>query len=402
MFPLAEIASVSAGDPAPQVPDAFSDDGPNFVRMQDVGRDHINPNLNKTTDRLNPTWLQNNRLRLFPKGSLLIPKSGASVNLNHRAMLAVDAYVVSHLAVVTPKANVVDPEFLFWWSVKYDPRAQVQVTSLPSLKASILKEALVPLPPIEEQRRIVGILNRAASIERLRHQVSAHLRDFVPALFLKMFGDPIENPMGWETSAIGDTLQMAQYGSSKKANASDEAIPVLRMGNVGYDGYLDCSDLKYVELSDADLEKYLLAKGDLLFNRTNSKELVGKTGIWDGRFTAIAASYFIRLRVDAQVINPTYLWAFMNTTPMKSQLFGMARGAIGQSNINAQELQAITVPLPPLERQKAFAGLVDTAKARMSMAGGASELATNLSRALLDRLLGVQENNTTDGAFADA
>jgi len=151
MVPLAEIALVSAGDPAPQNPKAFSDDGPIFVRMQDVGRDHINPELDRTTDRLSRTWLRENRLRLFPQGSLLIPKSGASVNLNHRAMLAVDAYVVSHLAVVTPKVEVVDPDFLFWWSVNYDPRAQVQVTSLPSLKVSILKEALVPLPPLDRQ-----------------------------------------------------------------------------------------------------------------------------------------------------------------------------------------------------------------------------------------------------------
>lgn len=244
------------------------------------------------------------------------------------------------------------------------------------------------LPPIEEQRRIVDILNRAASIERLKARASAHLRDFIPALFLKMFGDPIENPMRWPTSALGDLLQLAQYGSSKKADATDDAIPVLRMGNVSYDGYLDCSDLKYVELPDSELDKYLLAKGDLLFNRTNSKELVGKTGMWDGRFTAIAASYFIRLRVEAELADPTYVWAFMNTASMKAKLFDMARGAIGQANINAKELQAITVPVPPLETQRAFAKLVEAAVARSQLSETASGLATDLSRSLLDQLLG--------------
>jgi len=173
MVPLAEIASVNAGDPAPQNPEAFSDDGPIFVRMQDVGRDHINSELDRTTDRLNRTWLRENRLRLFPQGSLLIPKSGASVNLNHRAMLAADAYVVSHLAVVTPKVEVVDPDFLFWWSVNYDPRAQVQVTSLPSLKVSTLKEVLVPLPPLDRQAAF-GRLAAAITVQQgLAEQATA-------------------------------------------------------------------------------------------------------------------------------------------------------------------------------------------------------------------------------------
>jgi len=69
---------------------------------------------------------------------------------------------------------------------------------------SFMEEALIPLPPIEEQRRIVDILNRAASIERLKARASAHLRDFIPALFLKMFGDPIENPMGWPVRPLAD------------------------------------------------------------------------------------------------------------------------------------------------------------------------------------------------------
>ena len=109
-----------------------------------------------------------------------------------------------------------------------------------------------------------------------------------------------------------------------------------------------------------------------------------------GRFTAIAASYFIRLRVDPVTIDPTYLWAFMNTASMKARIFGMARGAIGQSNINAKELQAITVPLPPLDRQNKFAELVDAAKDRMTNAAEASELAGGLSQSLLNKLLGTE------------
>ncbi|MCY4066157.1 MAG: hypothetical protein OXF57_07310, partial [Rhodospirillaceae bacterium] len=146
---LGDIADVVAGDPAPQDPQAFAPDGPLFVRMQDVGRHHRHPALSDSADRLSSDWLAQNRLRLFPKGSILIPKSGASVNLNHRAKLATDAYVVSHLAVVIPDRTRIEPDYLYWWSVAYDPRAQAQVTSLPSLKLSTLKAATIYLPPLD-------------------------------------------------------------------------------------------------------------------------------------------------------------------------------------------------------------------------------------------------------------
>jgi len=100
--PLGDVAKVVAGDPAPQDPQAFASDGPLFVRMQDVGRHHRHPALSDSADRLSEEWLAQNRLRLFPRDSVLIPKSGASVNLNHRAKLATDAYVVSHLAILIP------------------------------------------------------------------------------------------------------------------------------------------------------------------------------------------------------------------------------------------------------------------------------------------------------------
>ena len=162
--PLKDISDIAAGDPAPQGREAFTMGDYPFVRMQDVGRDHINPALSNTKDRLGENWLGNHRLRRFPKGSILIPKSGASIDLNHRAMLAVEACVVSHLAVVIPDKSKIDPVWLFWWSVQYDPRHQAQLTSLPSLKLVTLKQAPVPVPPLEQQRRFASLAGQAARL----------------------------------------------------------------------------------------------------------------------------------------------------------------------------------------------------------------------------------------------
>ncbi len=309
------------------------------------------------------------------------------MNLNHRAKLATDAYVVSHLAIVIPDRTRIEPDYLYWWSANYDPRAQVQVTSLPSLKLSTLKSALVPLPPLDEQRRIVGILNRAAKIEWLRAQAQELMGEFIPALFVKMFGDPVDNPMGWQVRPLGECCILAQYGTSKKANDRSEGLPVLRMGNVTYRGDLDCTDLKWVALSESNIEKYALRAGDILFNRTNSKELVGKTGLWDGRFSAVAASYFIRLRLAETRVCPTYVWAFMNSSAMKQRLFEAARGAVGQANINAREVKSLPLPMPPFCLQRRYAEVVESIRSTLTTSESGSRDAFALKKSLMSRLL---------------
>lgn len=213
---------------------------------------------------------------------------------------------------------------------------------------------IVPLPPLTEQRRIVDVLSRAEGIMRLRRDAEKKAAELIPALFLDMFGDPRTNPKGWPVTTIGEVIESAEYGSSTKASSDGAGQPLIRMGNVDYAGNLDLTDLKHVELSDEEIKKYRLEAGDILFNRTNSKELVGKTGLWDGSCEAIAASYFIRVRVKRENLNPFYLWALMNSAHMKRVLFDTARGAIGQANINARELRGFGLPVPPLAAQDKF------------------------------------------------
>ena len=263
-------------------------------------------------------------------------------------------------------------------------------TGVPGLNRTDAYREQLPLPPLDEQRRIVGILNRAAKIERLRALAQNRLRELVPALFVNMFGDPVENPLRWEVRTLGEYCVSVQYGTSKKASELTGGTPTLRMGNITYDGYLDCEEnkLKYIKLEDADLKKYELRAGDILFNRTNSKELVGKTGIWDGRFEAVPASYFIRLRVDEAVLHPTFVWACMNSSSIKRRLFDMARGAIGQANINAKEVKSILLPVPTLALQEKFANSVKTIRSATSAAESGSRIASVLTGSLMSRLLG--------------
>ena len=233
--------------------------------------------------------------------------------------------------------------------------SEAQGANIKNIKKSALEGFEIWLPPLPEQRRIVDLLSRTEGIVRLRREAEKKAAELIPALFLDMFGDPATNPKGWSVATVGSVLDAADYGSSSKATSDGTGLPMIRMGNVTYAGNLDLADLKYVDLPAAEAERYSLHEGDILFNRTNSKELVGKTGLWDGSREAIVASYFIRLRVQREVVSPHYFWAFMNTAHMKRVIFDTARGAIGQSNINSKELRAFSLPVPPVPLQQQFA-----------------------------------------------
>lgn len=220
--------------------------------------------------------------------------------------------------------------------------------------ALFLQNALIPVPSRGEQQRIVDQLSRAEGIVRLRRQAQQKAAELIPAIFVDMFGDPGTNPKGWPVVTLGEVLASADYGSSSKASDAGAGLPMIRMGNVDYCGNVDLSDLKYVDLAPEEVVRFGLKDGDILFNRTNSKELVGKTGLWIGDREAILASYFIRLRVSAQRARPFFVWALMNSPHMKRVLFETARGAIGQANINSRELRAFRIPLPDLDEQARF------------------------------------------------
>ena len=172
-----------------------------------------------------------------------------------------------------------------------------------------------------------------------------------------MFGDPVTNPMGWEVGTIRDLAQDVKYGTSKPAEDDGEFV-YLRMNNITYSGSMDFTSLKYINVDTKDFAKYAVCKGDLLFNRTNSKELVGKTAVFKEDTPMIIAGYIIRVRVNERA-NSEYISAFLNSQYGKNLLLDMCKAIVGQANINAQELQNIKISMPPLDLQTQFSDFVE-------------------------------------------
>ena len=156
---------------------------------------------------------------------------------------------------------------------------------------------------------------------------------------------------------IGDIVTDVRYGTSKPAVEGGK-YPYIRMNNLTLDGKLDLNDLKYIDIPDDEIDKCVVKKGDVLFNRTNSLELVGKTALFDQSQNMVIAGYIIRVRLNKQIL-PEIFVEYMNLKALKNILRSMAKGAVNQANINAKELQSIKIYIPDMVLQEKFVEFIN-------------------------------------------
>jgi len=189
-------------------------------------------------------------------------------------------------------------------------------------------------------------------------------------------------------SRLGQIVDMVQYGTSDKANELGKGTAVLRMNNI-HEGVLRPYPLKHVELADKERQSLLLRDGDILFNRTNSKELVGKCAVFHEKGEYVFASYLIRVRVSLAVADPDFIAFILNGSIGRQQIDSMSRQIIGQANINSQELRSLRIPLPPLPIQKQLVAELTAAREKIAAdRAAAAKLAADTAREVEEMILG--------------
>jgi type I restriction enzyme S subunit len=253
-----------------------------------------------------------------------------------------------------------------------------------NINSEELKSFLLPIPPLEEQRRIVSLLDRAAEIRRRADAARARARAIVPALFLDMFGDPASNPKGWPQVRFGDVVAEFRYGTNQKCHDTQSAddVAVLRIPNV-IGGRIDWSQLKYARLSEKERTKTDLRAGDVLFVRTNGNpEYIGRCATFKGGRTASYASYLIRARLSQDVL-PTFVISHFNHEQYRPLVVRAGRTTAGNYNLSTEGLGALSVMFPPIPIQTAFAQQAQriqaTARALDTAATRAEAMAAALS-----------------------
>lgn len=298
----------------------------------------------------------NSSTKLMPKDSIMIALTGATAG--KIGYLNFEACGNQSITGILP-CELMNQRYLFYFLLSQREKILADCIggAQPHISQGYVKNIHVPVLPLEKQKEIVDTLSCLSGIINKRQNEIRLLDNLTKARFVELFGDPVKNPKGWEVVTIGDIATEVRYGTSKPA-VEGGRYPYLRMNNITSDGHLDLNDLKYIDITEDEIEKCVVRKGDVLFNRTNSIELVGKTAVFDLLDDMVIAGYIIRVRLNERIL-PEVFSQYMNLEALKNILRSMAKGAVNQANINAQELQSIKVYIPDMGAQKKFIEIKD-------------------------------------------
>ena len=327
-----------------------------------VGLEHLDPDSLRIRRWGDPSDVESTKLRFQP-GDIIFGKR--RVYQRKVAVADTEGICSAHAMVLRAKPEVVLPEFLpfFMQSELFMERAlSISVGSLsPTINWKTLAKEEFLLPPIQEQLQLVEALTAAVSVQT-EFYASLDALSVVNASTVEnrmrglgLAGQTQHERVGrfhdsWPLLPLGELLTSAQYGLSEKAG-SEGQYPMIRMMNLEH-GQVVENDLKFIDLNKDEFQRYRLCVGDVLFNRTNSYDLVGRTGVYNLKGDHVFASYLVRLKTKSNQLHPDYMCAFLNAPIGRRQVMSFATRGVSQTNVNASNLKRILVPLPPLDYQR--------------------------------------------------
>ncbi|MHA1205341.1 MAG: restriction endonuclease subunit S [Candidatus Heimdallarchaeaceae archaeon] len=284
--------------------------------------------------------------RVLPKNTVLV---GCIGTIGKTAMTKVERCSTNQQINAIIPNSTINPHFLYY-SIKFNAKRLKSLAggvTVPIINKSNFQKFRIPVPPLSEQYNIAYILSTVQeAIEKtdavikatkeLKKSLMKHLFTYGPVPITEKEQVKLKEteiglvPEEWEIVELNKVLEFTQYGLSDRAQ-KEGTYPILRMNNLN-DGDIDIRDLKYLELDEDTYKKFKVNKGDLLFNRTNSIDLVGKTSVFNIDLECVFASYLIRLKVDKKQVIPEFLNYYLNVSSTQLRLKALATRGVSQSN----------------------------------------------------------------------
>ena len=327
-------------------------------------------------------------LQNMKKFDILIAMSSGSKNLVGKTAQYLrnerDITFGAFCSVVRPDKNI-NPIFLGKFFQTNTYRKIVSGISkgvnINNLKNSHINNLSIPFPPLAEQGRIVAKIEELfagidAGVENLK-SVKNQIALYRQSVLKSAFDNQTKKEM------LKNFIIEINYGTSEKTNDDASGIPVLRMGDI-QNGKIQFNKLKYLKkITD---KKLLLQKGDMLFNRTNSAELVGKSAVFNSDFVCSFASYLIKVRFSEK-LNSDYVCFYINSPYGKAWAKTQLTQQVGQANINSQKLQALQIPVPTLAEQERIVAEIESRFERADALESAVDRALNDAEKLKQAVL---------------
>lgn len=367
----------SGGTPSRKVSEYYNGDI-SWVKTGELNDDYIF----ETEEHITQEAISHSSAKIYPTDTVVIAMYGATIG--KVGILGIPAATNQACACAIVKPST-DYKYLFYYaqSQKDDFIKKGKGGAQPNISQEIIKFHKFPLPPLAEQQRIVDrIESLFAKLDEAKEKAQAVVDSFETrkaAILHKAFTGELTAKWreehgvrmdSWEKKSVGELCISLKYGTAKKSDASGNVV-VLRMGNL-QQGEIDWSDLAYSKDPD-DIEKYKLYPGDVLFNRTNSAALVGKTAIYRGEHPAIYAGYLIKLDYDHDKIIGDYLNYALNTLDAKKYCNSVKTDGVNQSNINAKKIGAYSFNVSSIPEQEKIVSVIQKLLSKEQQAKEAAE-----------------------------
>lgn len=377
--PLGEIcATTSGGTPSRSHPEYFGGAIP-WIKSGDL----TDGDVIACDENITEEAIRSSSAKLFPIGTVLIAMYGATVG--KLGMLGIEAATNQAVCGITP-SDKLDRLFLFFFllSQRQNLIGQSAGGAQPNISQKIVRELLVPVPPLPDQRRIVDLLSRAEGIVRLRRDAEKKSAELIPALFLDMFGDPATNPKGWAVGEIGQ-LGRVQLGRQRapKYQTGNHTRAYVRVANV-YEDEIDVSDLLSMDFNDKDFAQYRLEYGDILLNEGQSTELVGRPAMWRGEVeNCCFQNTLVRFQPAINRMLPEFALAALLQYYRSGVLSQISSKTSNVAHLGAGRFAKLLLFCPPLGLQQAFVAHFEDAQSIRSQ----QSTATIKAQAAFDALL---------------
>ena len=292
---------------------------------------------------------------MVAKGSILIAMYGATVGKT--AILGIDATTNQAVCNIQPDEKIAESRFI-WYCLRYKLPELLNKRfggAQPNISQQIIRNTKIPIPPLSEQRRIVEILDQANSLRKLRVEANAKAERILPALFYRMFGDPINLINNKKSIELGKLNIDLRNGFACGKKDVERGLPHLRMNNIDDFGLLNL-DLVRTVPSNFNKSTYQLKNGDILFMGTNSEEKIGKACVFyrpDNK-DYLFSNHLIRIKINDGFISPEYLSTYLHLLWRKRFYPSIAKRWVNQATVSIHSLKKLKIFLPNKDDIKKF------------------------------------------------
>jgi len=385
-YALKEISTISAGQGAPQGDNSYCDNGIPFVKAGNL-LELIEGKPIDCIQKVADDVAKKHRLKLYPKGTVLFAKSGMSCLKGYVYILPCDAYVVSHLACITPYENI--SQYLKYYFDYNKPNKLIKDSAYPSISLTDIGELRIDIKDCECRQNIVSILSKIEKMIFARKQQLQQFDELVKARFIEMFGSPVSNPMSWKTKTFKETalrLSDGPFGSNLKSEHYSEAgVRVIRLGNIGIGEFID-KDKSYISYGHYEkIKKYTCKPGEVV---------IGTLG--DPNLRACLIPYEIEFAVNKadcvhyvpnEELLPIFACQYINCPETMLLASSMVHGQT-RTRVSSGQIAQMPIFIPPIESQKRFAEFVEQIdKSKITVQQSLEKLGT-LKNALMQKYFG--------------